>query len=367
LLRVQNTTSTARVDWVDTAKAAAIVLVVLYHVGGTGISYLLPGAEGWGVDAWRLVNSALLPVRMPLFFLASGLLAARAVERDWSRLWRPRLGNLLWPFVLWSAVFAGVSGLAYAPEDPAAYTGGSLLAIPVGGTAYWYLATLVVFFVTARLLRAWAPTVLLISAVALGLAPHVAPVLTELVGPAGAANAARLCYFALWYFAGCFARGVVERIATANRVPLLPVAVVAFAALAYLVYVRDVSVPSTALSLTGLVAAVLASRWVSGFRPARRLSRYLAGRTLPIYVLHPVLINLLIIATRPVGLPSWLAQPWATALLVPLLTVGLTWAAVAIYDAAGRARLGWLFRAPGGDRSRRQETSTAERHATRGA
>lgn len=351
---MQNTTSTARVAWVDTAKAAAIILVVLYHVGGTGIAHLLPGAEGWGVNGWRLVNSALLPVRMPLFFLASGLLAARAVERDWSRLWRPRLGNLLWPFVLWSVAFAGVSGFAYAPDDPAQYARDNLLAIPVGGTAYWYLATLVVFFVIARLLRPWAPAVLLAATTALALAPQVAPVLAEHIGPAGAGNAARLCYFAIWYFVGCFARGIVERIAAADRTPLLPVAGVVFAGVAYLVYVRGVSVPSTALSIAGLVAAVLASRWVASLERARRLSRYLAGRTLPIYVLHPILINLLIIATRAVGLPSWLEQPWAIALLVPLLTLALTWAAVVIHDAAGRARLGWLFSAPGAGRAHRE-------------
>jgi len=347
VLQPTDQTST-RLDWVDLAKAAAIVLVVVYHVGGTGVSRLLPGADSWAVDGWRLVNSALLPVRMPLFFLASGVLAARALERGWSRLLRPRVGNLLWPFLLWSVVFAVVTGFAYAPQDPLGYTRENLAAIPVGGTAYWYLSVLVVLFVTARVLRRFGSSLLVLATVAAGLAPLVAPALADVLGDAAATNVARVCYFAVWYFIGCFGRPLVERVAGLAPWPLLAVAVPAYVGLVVLVYVRGTSVDlSAVMSLVGLTAALVASAWAARAGWVRRLARYLGARTLAIYVLHPILLNLLVVAARESG---WVAphSPVVALLLVPVLSIALTAAATGLYDLSGRIGLRWLFTLPGG-------------------
>lgn len=337
-----------RLDWVDVAKAGAIVLVVVYHVGGTGMSYLAE-AGGWATEAWRLMNSALLPVRMPLFFLASGLLAARAMERDWSALVRPRVWNLVWPFAIWSVVFAVVTGFAYQPDDPLGYTRENLAAIPVGGTAYWYLAVLVVFFLTARLFRRFGASLVVLAVAAVGVAPLVAPYLTDVVGVAAATNVGRLCHFAIWYAIGCFARPVVERVADLPTWPLLPVTGAAYAGLAYLVYVRGTAVSlTTVMSVVGLTAGVLLSAWVSSAEPVRRLARYLAARTLPIYVLHPILLNLVIIGVGAAGggrLP--VGGVAVGLLLVPVLSVALTAASVGLYDLSGRVGLRWLFTPPG--------------------
>ncbi|MCM3661065.1 acyltransferase [Georgenia satyanarayanai] len=342
-----------RLDWVDLAKAAAIVLVVVYHVGGTGVSYLLPGSGGWALDGWRLLNSALVPVRMPLFFLASGVLAARAMERDWPALLWPRVWSLLWPFAIWSVVFALVTGFAYRPDDPLGYSRENLAAIPVGGTAYWYLAVLVVFFITARLLRRFGAPLIVLATVAVGVAPLVAPYLTDVLGVAAATNVGRLCYFAVWYAIGCFARPVVERVAELPTWPLLPVTVVTYAALVYVVYVRGTTVDLSAImSVIGLTAGVLLSVWMCSAERVRRLARYLAGRTLPIYVLHPILLNLLIVGFRATG-GDWLTADSVVVglFLVPALSVALTAASVGLYDLSGRVGMRFLFtppRRPGG-------------------
>ena len=65
---------TARVGWPDVAKGVCIILVVLWHVV-TKHAIAVAGA-GPVTDAWATLNAQLLPLRMPLFFLISGMFAA---------------------------------------------------------------------------------------------------------------------------------------------------------------------------------------------------------------------------------------------------------------------------------------------------
>ncbi|NMA77488.1 MAG: acyltransferase family protein, partial [Actinomycetales bacterium] len=74
------TAPAARIAWLDLVRAASIVLVVLYHVGAGAGYALLPKDSSSAGAWWSSVNLALAPVRMPLFFLVSGMLAVRAVQ-----------------------------------------------------------------------------------------------------------------------------------------------------------------------------------------------------------------------------------------------------------------------------------------------
>lgn len=110
-------------------------------------------------------------------------------------------------------MFSLVAGFAYRPADPWGYTTFSLGTILQGGTAYWFLPVLVMFFVAAKM------------------------------------------------------------------------------GLAYLVYGRGTELPVvTVMTITGLLAAIMLSVSASRFAPVRAASRYLAARTLPLYLLHPVLL-----------------------------------------------------------------------------
>ncbi|MEE6273357.1 acyltransferase [Georgenia sp. MJ206] len=343
------------------AKAGAVVLVVLYHVGRTGLSHLLPGSDSLVVAAWGGINEALLPVRMPLFFLASGILAAPAMARPWARLWRPRVVNLVWPFVLWGVIHALTAGLAHGGDDVPGQVLASLAAIPAGGTAYWYLAVLVVIFVLARLLRR-APAVLVVASVAaLGVAPLVPAALSGTVGEAAAVNVGRVCYFAVWFLLGCFARPVVERVAALKPWPLVAASFVLYAGLAYLVYVRKLSAPpGVVLTVVGLAGAIAASVLLARSARVRRLAAYISRRTLAIYVVHPVLLTLAVAVVRTDdGTVLPLGSVAVDVVLAPVLTVALVWLAVLAYDISSRVWMGWLFapparRAAGGVRSTRR-------------
>ncbi|UFU02193.1 acyltransferase [Ruania suaedae] len=349
--------TSSRLPWIDIAKAAAIVLVVHYHVSVAGAPQLLPDSTSAVVAWWRDLSLAMIPLRMPLFFLTAGLLAGGAIQRPWSALWRPRIGNLLWPFLLWSVLFAVLCAPRYDPEEPVRYMRRSLEAIPFGGTAYWFLSVLVVYFVIARLLRRFPHLLLLGAVAAVGLAPLVGSFLTDALGApdALATNASRAASFAVWYFLGCFARPVVTQIATRATWAGAATATALYVVIAWALYFAGMAASITdllnlALNVLGLVAALQLAVLASRAGPARRLGHYLAGRTLAIYVLHPILLSGVIVAVRrgdgTAVLP--LTSPILNVLLFPLLTVALVAASTALYDLARRVGAPWLFALPGG-------------------
>ncbi len=339
-----------RLHWVDTAKAAAILLVVLYHVAGTGVSMLFPGATSIAMTAWNELSRMLLPVRMPLFFLAAGMLASKAVHRPWGAAWRSRFADILWPYVLWSVVFGLVAGFAYKPADPWGYTEFSLGTILQGGTAYWFLPVLVVFFVTAKLFRGHPHLTTLVAFLLLVLQPAVARLIPELVPDALATNIGRLVTFALWYFIGCYAATYVKRLAVTGTRALMVGSVVIYGGMAYLVYVRGTELPVlTLVTVTGLMAAITLSVWASRFAPVRAASKYLAARTLPIYLVHPVLLSVLgglaiFLGGGRSPIPKDLVI--LNVLAVPVLVVVITAGSLVAYDLAVGSRLRWLFKAP---------------------
>ena len=69
-----------RVGWVDAAKGLCILLVVLGHA----ITELQ--AHGYYTAQWAGINFFLGPIRMPLFFLLSGLFAGKALKESWHKL-----------------------------------------------------------------------------------------------------------------------------------------------------------------------------------------------------------------------------------------------------------------------------------------
>lgn len=337
-----------RLHWVDFAKAVAILLVVLYHVSITGVDLLFPGTGSFALKAWEEISRMLLPVRMPLFFLTAGMLAASAVFRPWKASWRSRFADILWPYLVWSLMFAGIAGFAYQPGDPLGYTQFSLGTIPQGGTAYWFLPVLVVLFVLAKVLRRVAPLAILCALILLSVQSVIGDHLPGFIPGELAVNIVRLANFALWYFLGCFAAPTLRRIAAAHSSTLMLGAAGMYAALAYLIYIRGTELPlSITITVIGLTAAVTLSAWATRYPLVRTAARYLAARTLPIYLIHPFLLSLiagwLIFAGDGQSVLSQ-SLPVLNAVAVPAITILLTVASLLAYDFLLRTPLRLLFR-----------------------
>jgi uncharacterized membrane protein YcfT len=88
----------AREKWLDVARGLSICLVVFYHTS------LWFEAYGSG-SAWFLaLNQLFRPIRLPLFFLISGLLARNICLGEGTRGAYRRIGSCLYLYGLWSAI-----------------------------------------------------------------------------------------------------------------------------------------------------------------------------------------------------------------------------------------------------------------------
>ena len=67
--------------WPDVAKGICILLVVLHHIAGKQYGIVVPAGLGQAEDAWLWITAALKPIRMPLYFVVSGLVATSSVAR----------------------------------------------------------------------------------------------------------------------------------------------------------------------------------------------------------------------------------------------------------------------------------------------
>ena len=335
--------------WIDIAKAAAIVLIVAFHTTDWFLYAVLPDASDAGVTFWREVNSALIPVRIPLFFLVSGILATRAIERPWRSIIEGRFLVLLWPFFIWTALVAPFWAFRVSYDEPTALAPTALATLAFGGAHYWYLPALVVAIALARLTRRIrVPTLVVAAVLAFGGKAMFAPLLAPL-GSVFATNIDRWLTFTFWFLLGCFARPALLAIA---RWPVWAglATVGVFGGLTLLQRTIGVlPITTTALTVTGMLAAVILSRWASRSEAVERLGHYLARRTLPIYLGHALLFEALAVVAEAIRrngmqLPAELVP--SGLLVVPLIVIVAVAVSAGLYDSSRRAHFGWLYEPP---------------------
>jgi uncharacterized membrane protein YcfT len=137
--------------WIDAGRGIAVVLVVLYHA-----------ARWFDVAAWEQVNDYVSSVRMPFFFMISGLLAYRVgaagpAGSSWRTLWDRRLSLYLWVFVVWECIGTACYLIGFALRGTPLGFGPmlrDLLLSPVRPQfELWFIWALAIFCVLARLLR----------------------------------------------------------------------------------------------------------------------------------------------------------------------------------------------------------------------
>lgn len=137
-----------RERWVDMAKGIAIVLVVFYHA--------VMFASELGIrNPWDRINTALDTFRMPLFFFMSGLMATRAVQLEYSVLFRRRMLRLLHLYIVWCTLqwlfFRALPPFTLDRRRPSL---DELLGIFVVPNAnLWFIYALPIFFTLAWALR----------------------------------------------------------------------------------------------------------------------------------------------------------------------------------------------------------------------
>lgn len=272
-----------RLTWVDVAKGASIILVVLNHAVAALAS------NGWGLDSIGRIDAALTTFRMPLFFFASGMFFAGNLALPWSGFMRNKVSGFLYLYALWS-VLLGVFFWLLPWVQPVIGPWQDVALILVYPSSHlWFIYALPLFFVVTRLLNTLPMAV---------QAPTVATV-TIVYGSGFALTGswawdAMLSYYG-FFFAAVHFRGLALLVAERSSWRLMIACAVlwagaiTFAYLSNLLVVSPLRVPASILAVTGGV--ILAAK-LSSTLPGRWLS-WIGKRTLPVYLLHvPVVMGL---------------------------------------------------------------------------
>lgn len=330
-------TGSERLPWPDFAKACAIVLVVLFHSRHT--TWMVGFSNDEIADRfWQLTTEALTPLRMPIFFLVSGMLAANSISRPWAAVAPKRVWNIAYLYVLWATIYLAVIPAWPSLERTNYELWQQVGMVAVGDTSAWYLWALLAYFLLARATRNVA------TPLVLGVALILSIVAREL--PAALHAPPRLILQSgVFFFVGCRLSHLPARIAEGASLArwslMLPV-------LAGMLALYHYKVPGInplvgAVSATwGIMGAALATRH---FALLRRWGGWLGARTLPVYVMHFVVLTLLInAATR---IPAGLKGSVFIALIAPVLLASAT-IVICLFLATllPKARLGWLLTIP---------------------
>lgn len=335
-----------RQRWADIAKGVCILLVVMWHVMTKQLILI-----DWSGHAapifllWKYLNAELSPLRIPLFFLISGVFAHRVVLVGSTRRLRARCGGLLGLYVIWVLIQTALLGLV--PEfdtEHATSLSGLAAELTFRPTNLWYLLALALYTLTGRLTRSLRFGPLLVAAFVVSATAATGVIPAE-------ANLWQLLQNLPLFLIGlrCPAlthgsgrRQILVQRASPTRLAAWTGLVVILLVAVALTDSRNWwgvwPVLSAVSAFAGVTAGVVVDRqlpWLAA--PLAWLGR----RTLPVYVLHLPVLALLstpihtVAAHRSSGVAAALAPPVLTALCV---TISLT-----VYVALRAMRLQAMF------------------------
>lgn len=311
LSRLSAAGAAERADWLDVARGATITLVVLLHA-----DVMLMMVGEWSV-LLHLVALALFPLRMPLFFLVAGVLAAGMLARPAGRVLRDRVAHYLWVWAVWTALGYGLVNSLLLPALGLGTLGGLFeprvdpLEHLLSSTSWaWFLYALALFFATALALRRLPPALHLGIAVLLAL-PGVFG-WGEAMGLGVLDRFLHYPYFVAGWLGAARLRRAAPRLGQSWLVLALGLVWVGLTIAAHLAELLQTIPARVALSLVAVPAALAGAVLLARSRllsaPLRRIGR----STLAVYLLHPWLLLLLVQLQSPEWLPPW---AWTLALV----------------------------------------------------
>ncbi|MEW5289901.1 acyltransferase family protein [Erwinia papayae] len=287
-----HTAEREEIAWINSLKGGCILLVVLWHVTFPGYAATAMHLSAGFIPArlWLAVNNYLVPLRMPVFFFVSGLLASHGIlHRDWKQVLTGRVINLFYLYFIWGIIqwlmIRGVSGhimggqlstgsnAAWA-ETPLKFIRLMLLAM----SSCWYLYALGLFFLLAKLFRQQNGSLLLMAVVlnyaaVSGIIPGWGP--------------ASLAQYLIFFLLGVFHSDMLLRWSEGRRRNLPVWLMLVILAVAHLLPgLRH----NLFLSVLSILFSIALCRQLNRWFTLRWLN-WLGRNTLQIYVLHRIFIE----------------------------------------------------------------------------
>jgi uncharacterized membrane protein YcfT len=343
----QTNTGSQQLAWVDLAKAVCIVLVVVMHCE----PHFVKGAwaDGtWLVDRWHMINETIRPIRMPLFFTVSGLLASSSIMKPREDTERKRMLRPLYLYVLWGVILQVL--IPVLPEQSLFVWSedNSLFAVLMVAVAAWYMVALAVYYVFTKLtmgLPIWAVLWLCV-----GLSLFATMFETSMVG-----HQHKILRCAVFFVLGVrlkpriidFANSATISRGLALLALYLPAALLCASLGTFFVVVDMIAV---AMGIT--LAAVAAQRLSALVKPAS----WLGQRTLGVYLIHFLWLEAVLFAVQTWVDPKLLGSMWVGMTYPFMVAAVIIPASILTRSLLAKAGAWWLFDLPWG-----RENSAEER------
>lgn len=289
-----------RSQWVDVAKAVAIIGVVLFHAGS------LASGNDQAARVWRVLDIGIFTFILPLFFLLSGLFVGKSLGLPLLAYLRIKVWPVAYLWIAWSTLFVVLFWV----------TGGRLGATVIATltlhTILWYLAALAVHLTVARLTRTIPASIQLTAALLLAV-PFA------ILQPFEGWGLAHTPHFYIFFLVGVLLRDrIIEAVRVGRAFHIMVFVAVGMLLLAVAGVVPQADRLVYALApLVAVPVILIISRMLTGWSVVARPAVYLGRRTLPVFVTHPLVVQLvgLAVADRNIGV--------AFALLLPILALSV--------------------------------------------
>ena len=144
-----------RIAWVDYAKGICILLVVMFHaVTDYGADL---GLHGWLHEVTHWAK----PIRMPDFFLLSGLFLSRSLFGDALSYFDRKVVHFAYFYAIWLAIQTLMFEAGSLISDPLGVLNIYLQAWVIPKSSLWFVHMLAVFYIVTRLIRHVPPLAVL--------------------------------------------------------------------------------------------------------------------------------------------------------------------------------------------------------------
>jgi uncharacterized membrane protein YcfT len=335
-----------RLDWIDIAKGVCIALVVLGH----SVDWYMRHLTGGAPIALVAFTRWLQPLRMPLFFAVSGLLAARKVRQPLGNLWGKTAGLYIL-YLIWTALYC-VKLIMPSARGAIPYPGWDQLVLAFTLPVYlWYIWALPVFYLIAwglerllgpRSVYALVPMVLLSMA-----APAIEQACGRIIDPPfDPVHVQTVTFNLLWFYLGLKRRDVWIAMVAKSRWKIFLVSGLFYALIVAVSEYFDMqdrlAILSSALALRFAIEVL---GRIDSQPHFGRFFAFIGRNTLPVYVMHTTVLTGFTVATHMIAAhvePEYMALP--IQLFLPILVAGLaTLLCICVAKMVARTPLRFLF------------------------